>query len=298
MIFGGENIGAVVADVGSHFTRIGFAGEDSPRAFHQTVIGTWKQQDGKLGKTTSIPLTRPPLDIDLHLPVSNGLVDDFDLYQTIWEEDTQNILKTELRGTPVLLAEKSYATPKQRHKLAELFFETFQTSSLFFSKDSVLSCYACGKTTGLAVDLSASGSTVCPVIDGYAEARSIQRSALGTRTLDAFMLQLLVRKSANAPHPSLAPRIQPLYVLNKIVQTGGAFSPEILVAEHAHYNNISPRYRGYMRLELGREVRESVSGKFPELPLLDASPASQSNSPLLPLPLAPVYLSMPSVPYE
>ncbi|RYY83420.1 hypothetical protein EON63_11280 [archaeon] len=48
-------------------------------------------------------------------------------------------------------------------------------------------------------------------------------------------------QSASAPHPSLAPRIQPLYVLNKIVQTGGAFSPEILVAEHAHYNNISPR---------------------------------------------------------
>ncbi|RYY83416.1 hypothetical protein EON63_11260 [archaeon] len=37
MIFGGENIGAVVADVGSHFTRIGYAGEDCPRAFHQTV---------------------------------------------------------------------------------------------------------------------------------------------------------------------------------------------------------------------------------------------------------------------
>ncbi|RYY83418.1 hypothetical protein EON63_11270 [archaeon] len=34
------------------------------------------------------------------------------------------------------------------NRLAELFFETFQTSSLFFSKDSVLSCYACGKTTG------------------------------------------------------------------------------------------------------------------------------------------------------
>ncbi|RYY83419.1 hypothetical protein EON63_11275 [archaeon] len=47
---------------------------------------------------------------------------------------------------------------------------------------------------GLTVDLSASGTTVCPVIDGYAESRSIQRSALGTRALDAFMLQLLVRK--------------------------------------------------------------------------------------------------------
>ncbi|RYY83417.1 hypothetical protein EON63_11265 [archaeon] len=79
-------------------------------------MGSWKQQDGRVTKTTSIPLTRPPLDIDLQLPVSNGLIDDFDLYQAIWEENMQNSLKADIRGTPVLLAEKSYATPKQRHK--------------------------------------------------------------------------------------------------------------------------------------------------------------------------------------
>ena len=37
MYCGGTDIGAVVADIGSSVTRIGFAGEDSPRAYFPTV---------------------------------------------------------------------------------------------------------------------------------------------------------------------------------------------------------------------------------------------------------------------
>jgi actin-related protein len=37
MFYSGDNIGAVVADVGSYACRVGFAGEDSPRAFFPSV---------------------------------------------------------------------------------------------------------------------------------------------------------------------------------------------------------------------------------------------------------------------
>ena len=37
MYQGGEDIGAIVADIGSYATRIGYAGEDSPRAFIPSV---------------------------------------------------------------------------------------------------------------------------------------------------------------------------------------------------------------------------------------------------------------------
>ncbi len=37
MFYSGDNIGAVVADIGSHACRIGFAGEDTPRAYLPTV---------------------------------------------------------------------------------------------------------------------------------------------------------------------------------------------------------------------------------------------------------------------
>lgn len=33
----GDDIGAIVADIGSHCTRIGYAGDDTPRAMLPTV---------------------------------------------------------------------------------------------------------------------------------------------------------------------------------------------------------------------------------------------------------------------
>lgn len=37
MYTGGDDVGAIVADIGSYSTRIGFAGEDTPRAYIPTV---------------------------------------------------------------------------------------------------------------------------------------------------------------------------------------------------------------------------------------------------------------------
>lgn len=39
MFHSGDDIGAIVADIGSVNTRIGFAGEDTPKAFFSTVRG-------------------------------------------------------------------------------------------------------------------------------------------------------------------------------------------------------------------------------------------------------------------
>ncbi len=42
MYFGKDDIGAIVADIGSYSSRIGFAGDDHPKAYFQTVKYTFK----------------------------------------------------------------------------------------------------------------------------------------------------------------------------------------------------------------------------------------------------------------
>jgi len=39
MFNSGEDVGAIVADIGSNQTRLGYAGEDVPRACFQTSVG-------------------------------------------------------------------------------------------------------------------------------------------------------------------------------------------------------------------------------------------------------------------
>lgn len=112
MFFGGDNLGAVVADIGTQNTRIGFAGEDAPRAFHPTAVGVTENASRSL----TIPFTKPPLDLEVQSPVVDGLIVDFDLYQFLWEENLRSQLKTELKETPVFLAEKPFQPPATRYK--------------------------------------------------------------------------------------------------------------------------------------------------------------------------------------
>jgi len=37
MFTSGDDVGAIVADIGSFTTRVGFAGDDTPRAYFPTV---------------------------------------------------------------------------------------------------------------------------------------------------------------------------------------------------------------------------------------------------------------------
>lgn len=54
--------------------------------------------------------------MDVHFPVVDGVIVDYDLYQQVWEEDLQMHLRTEIKDTPVLLSEKPYQSPAARYK--------------------------------------------------------------------------------------------------------------------------------------------------------------------------------------
>lgn len=62
-------------------------------------------------------------------------------------------------------------THRLRQEYAELIFEKFRSPALFLSKDAVLACFACGKTTGLVADIGAGGTTVSPVVEGWLESK-------------------------------------------------------------------------------------------------------------------------------
>lgn len=93
--------------------------------------------------------------------------------------------------------------------MCEIMFEKYETAGYFVSKDSVLSCYACGKTSGLVVDASDSGILVSPVQDGWCDLKGVTRSIVGGRLIDAHVTSILKKRGIND--------IRPLYRLKKNV---------------------------------------------------------------------------------
>lgn len=114
MFYSGDEIGTVVADFGSATTRIGLAGEDMPKFVQPTVIGS-------VAKDNESPQQHmPPLSFrenqDLNFPVRDGLVHDWDHIESLWNYALANSLRIDLKGKPLLLAEKPFTQPKYRQK--------------------------------------------------------------------------------------------------------------------------------------------------------------------------------------
>lgn len=123
-------------------------------------------------------------------------------------------------------------------------FEKFDIPSFFLSKEAVLSCYACGRTSGLVIDVGASGTMISPVLDGWVDSKGLNRSVVGGRYMDAYILSLLRSKGLN---PS------PLFRLIKTVN-----DRKIVVEKNVSLSNVHPSYDALMNLDIGRDLKESA----------------------------------------
>jgi actin-related protein len=145
-MYSGDEVSAVVFDFGSYSTRIGFAGEDSPRRIVRTTNNT----------------TPPPP------PTSDGSY----LLQTLEEGEAKinTLLKEmfiETLNHPLLMGTPPLMSDEKRIKVLECLLEKYNVPACFLCRNPVLSAFASGRSTCLVIDVGASGGTVSPVYEGY-----------------------------------------------------------------------------------------------------------------------------------
>uniref|UniRef100_A0A8C2D097 Actin-like 6A n=1 Tax=Cyprinus carpio TaxID=7962 RepID=A0A8C2D097_CYPCA len=144
-VYGGDEVGALVFDMGSYSVRAGYAGEDCPKADFPTVIGvTLDREDGST-----------PMETDGEKGKSG----------TTYYIDT-NQLRVPRENMEVI------------EKLTELMFEHYNIPAFFLCKSAVLSAFANGRSTGLVLDSGSTHTTAIPVHDGYVLQQGIVKSPL------------------------------------------------------------------------------------------------------------------------
>jgi actin len=80
---------------------------------------------------------------------------------------------------------------KNREKMTEIMFETFNVPSLFISISSVLALYASGRTTGIIVDCGAGVTNSVPIYEGYALPHAIMKNDVAGIDLTHYLLKQL-----------------------------------------------------------------------------------------------------------
>uniref|UniRef100_A0A672RPW5 Actin-like protein 6A n=1 Tax=Sinocyclocheilus grahami TaxID=75366 RepID=A0A672RPW5_SINGR len=192
-VYGGDEVGALVFDMGSYSVRAGYAGEDCPKADFPTVIGvtldredgsTPMETDGEKGKSGTTyyidtnQLRVPRENMEVMSPLKNGMIEDWDSFQAILDHTYKMHFKSEPSLHPVLMSEASWNTRAKREKLTELMFEHYNIPAFFLCKSAVLSAFANGRSTGLVLDSGATHTTAIPVHDGYVLQQGIVKSPL------------------------------------------------------------------------------------------------------------------------
>ena len=146
----------IVIDIGSQFTRAGFAGDDCPRHVERTIIGRRKNDDTYVvGSATNQIGT-----ILTSYPIHRGVVTNFEhleqiFYSTFFEVDAQ------IGQHPVLLVEPPLNPKSTRERITQFMFETCKVPKLYMASSAFLALYAYGRYTGVVLESGAGVTHVC-----------------------------------------------------------------------------------------------------------------------------------------
>ncbi|KAB5524724.1 hypothetical protein DKX38_022473 [Salix brachista] len=199
-MYGGDEVSAIVIDLGSHTCKAGYAGEDAPKAVFPSVVGSMDQMDVDDATSKcklyvgSQALGFRRDNMEVLSPFKDGIVSDWDMVDSIWNHAFKECLLIDPKEHPMLLAEPSSNSQQQRERTAELIFEKYNVPALFLAKNAVLTSFASGRATSLVVDGGGGSTIIAPVHDGYVLQKAVASSPIGGELLTDCLLKSLESK--------------------------------------------------------------------------------------------------------
>ena len=177
-MYGGDEVSAVVLDLGTHSVKAGYAGQDTPQHVFPSDVGTCPKSgdvdmtDGSSASTRdfyvdSMGVRRDGVEVQSPFG-ENGMLEDWEAVESIWEHALKKCLAIQTDEHPILLSEPVHNSDAVRAKMTELMFEKYAPPALFLAKNPVLSSFAVGKASSLVIDMGGKHTTVSAVHDGYA----------------------------------------------------------------------------------------------------------------------------------
>ncbi|EEH55496.1 actin superfamily [Micromonas pusilla CCMP1545] len=276
-MYGGDEVSAIVVDLGSSTVKAGYAGEDTPKAVFPSAVG-WLERGGDVemkeakgskrgskSKGAAGDAAAAAADdgatkeyyvgdmsyrrdgMEMCSPFDeNGLLEDWDVVEAIWEHTLKKRLVVEPNEHPILMGEPAHTTREKREKMVELLFEKHNPPAIFLAKNPCLAAFATGRATALVVDCGGGGTTVSAVHDGYALTSAATRSPLGGDAITDIVLEYL-EKSKKTP-------VRPRYEFKRAPKGDG----ESFTISDVKCPKTSAGYRLFKQREIAADLKETV----------------------------------------
>ncbi|CAG8728766.1 14506_t:CDS:2, partial [Gigaspora margarita] len=267
-------VSALVLDVGSCWTRAGYAGEDTPKAVFPTSYGYIAEaetavpnidedtimknadSDAPKGESSNSAFAENTLskkekgkyiigdaevaawrsNMEIKNPLVDGLVQDWDALEKIWDHALDKRLQVDPTEHPLFVTEAAWNTREIREKLTEIAFEKYQVLAFYVAKNPVLSAFATGRPTAVVLDCGHSTTSCVPVVDGYVLKKGIYKQPVAGEFLSEQIMQQFQKLNIN---------VEPHYLIAKktVVE---ADQPAIVV--YRDRPNTTESYHKYMQM--------------------------------------------------
>ncbi|MFX1252204.1 MAG: actin, cytoplasmic 2 [Promethearchaeota archaeon] len=197
----------LIVDNGTGLSKIGYSGEDQPRSVFPTLIGYPRFQSVMSDVEHYVReyyIGEEAMSyrgvLKLIYPIEHGIVTDWDAMEKLWYYTLHNDLRVNPSEHSVLLTEAPLNPERNRIKMAEIFFETFNVPAMYVSMQAVLSLYASGRTTGLVVDVGDGVMHIVPIYEGFAVTHAIERVDIAGRDITDYLRRLLRQRGYPLPN--------------------------------------------------------------------------------------------------
>ncbi|KAL3896223.1 MAG: hypothetical protein SGCHY_004212 [Lobulomycetales sp.] len=231
--YGGNEVSALVFDIGASSSKAGYAGSDAPCHVWSSV-GACKDSAIHLGHFSDSLYRSADWS---RAPIVNGLVADWDALEANWSYAYDSALRTPAADHPLMLTEAAWSDPAQREKLAELAFEKFNVPALYIAPSPVLAAFSAARSTALVIDSGAEVTSVVPVLDSFVMKKAIRRQALAGDFVTAQAASYLEKEYGRTPlvpqymvssKQGVDPDCDPVFVAREGVEASPSFHARAL----------------------------------------------------------------------
>ncbi|PPQ79564.1 hypothetical protein CVT25_003446 [Psilocybe cyanescens] len=195
--YGGDEVSALVIDIGSSSIRAGYAGDDTPKAIIPTSYGYHpKMPDMDVDMSDNALESPTPAEkftkiyigqngpsvwrsgMEVGNPIVDGLIQDFNPIKPLIDHALSKVMLVNPSEHPILVTEPTWNTPANRERMAEIMFEEFNVPAFYIANTGVLNAFAAGKGSALVIDIGQSMASVTPVVDGFVLRKGLSYSPL------------------------------------------------------------------------------------------------------------------------
>ncbi|KAJ7095182.1 actin-related protein Arp4p [Mycena belliarum] len=195
--YGGDEVSALVIDIGTSSVRAGYAGDDTPKAVIPTTFGYHKaplDPDSAMPDVADPTQPRPGKFAKMYMgqygpsvwrdgmevsnPLNEGLIHDFEPVSALMRHAIVDVMRCNPSEHPILVTEPAWNTPANRERMAEIMFEEFQVPAFYIANTGVLNAFAAGKGSALVIDVGQTMASVTPIVDGFVLRKGLVYSTL------------------------------------------------------------------------------------------------------------------------